>query len=89
MNTEQAKESGQTAELRSSGWLGSFVSFVIFGAIMLPLLWEVSGRVNEPWAYTMRGVALMLWPCQWAFWLGQKSRSLPNAGDVPRADKKN
>lgn len=66
----------------ASGWLGEVVTYAIFGLILMPALWTVSNRLNEPWAYTARGIALMLWPCQWAFWLGRKSAFLPNKADI-------
>jgi cytosine/uracil/thiamine/allantoin permease len=65
--------------------LKEFISFVVFGVIMIPILWMAAEQVNEPWAYTMRGIALMLWPMQWAFWLGQNYVRflMPNAGSEP------
>lgn len=51
-----------------------FLIYLAFGCILVPALWFLAAEVDEPWAYTARGVALMLWPCQWAFYLGKRYR---------------
>lgn len=63
------------AWLVSAFGCGDWFSFFVF-LFMYPAVWYLATKVNEPWAYTMRGVALMLLPVQWAFYLGQKSRGL-------------
>lgn len=70
---------------------GEVAGSLAFGAVMLPLLWVTCDAVNEPWAYTARGAALMLWPCQWAFWLGRKSviSVWTNVKSEPRSQQKN
>lgn len=45
----------------------------VLTAPMLGLLWLATRQIDAPWAWTCWGMALMLWPMQIAFWLGQRS----------------
>ena len=84
-SVEKTHEERASRGVPSGDWFGEFVAYLVFGLFMMPLLWHLSAAVNEPWAYTMRGVAMMLWPCQWAFWLGKKAAtaSSPNTVHEP------
>lgn len=68
----------------SGGWFDSLPlnagDTVVVHAVSLLLLavaWQTANLLDETWAYRMTGAAAMLWPMQWAFWLGQRN---PNAG---------
>lgn len=62
---------------------GITVMCLSFSIPLLLVLWFAVEQWGTPRAYIIMGVALMLWPMQCAFWLGERSEKLRSQNDHP------
>lgn len=70
----------QNAKPRARPTAGLFLSTMktltsaLFTYLASAFIWHGAEATNDRYLYVAFGVCLMLWPCQWAFRLGQKAK---------------